>query len=41
MAMRNIVKLGDDVLRKKCRAITMIDKNKNRDIQTIYVERYE
>ena len=26
MAMRNIVKLGDDVLRKKCRAITMIDK---------------
>ncbi len=26
MAMRNIVKIGDDVLRKKCRAITMIDK---------------
>ena len=26
MALRTIVKLGDDVLRKKCRAITMIDK---------------
>lgn len=26
MAMRTIVKLGDDVLRKKCRAVTMIDK---------------
>lgn len=26
MALRNIVKLGDDVLRKKCRAVTMIDK---------------
>ena len=25
MALRNIVKLGDDVLRKKCRAVTMID----------------
>ena len=24
-ALRNIVKLGDDVLRKKCRAVTMID----------------
>ena len=26
MALRTIVKLGDDVLRKKCRAVTMIDK---------------
>lgn len=26
MALRNIVKLGDDVLRKHCRAVTMIDK---------------
>ena len=25
MALRNIVKMGDDVLRKKCRAVTMID----------------
>ena len=25
MALRNIVKLGDDVLRKKCRAVTIID----------------
>ena len=25
MALRNIVKLVDDVLRKKCRAVTMID----------------
>ena len=25
MALRNIVKLGDDVLRKKCRAVNMID----------------
>ena len=25
MALRNIVKVGDDVLRKKCRAVTMID----------------
>lgn len=25
MALRNIVKLGDDVLRKKCKQVTMID----------------
>ena len=25
MALRNIVKVGDDVLRKKCRPVTMID----------------
>lgn len=40
MALRNIVKLGDDVLRKKCRAVTMIDK-KTHDLlddmaQTMY-----
>lgn len=36
IAVNNIIEYNDIKY-----VITMIDKNKNRDIQTIYVERYE